>query len=1490
MAGTRSPLKPSRSHPCDLAEAPGYSRAVLLSVVGRSPAGGLGPTPVAPPPWLGLLGRSSAQVVEEEVLCLCVVPGTDLVVSGSVTALLTVWGSSRSWAVAAVCEGHSQPVWAACYLHQVHKCASGGEDHCVRIWSADTWECERVLCGHEGRVAGLSFGQPGWLLSCGSDGTVRAWDCGEWKEVRVFDDQQCEAIVVYGDAPRAPREECASPPACAVEGLPPSRVEPLPAASGAAAAPLAVCLEEVPAPPGCPTQAARARRAKLVAEMAESPLAKVCEEMRADLAGGAPATPQEIVRQVQAALEVSMKAQIDSLGTTLTQTFATQFAQLSQGLERKIAEQNAGMTDNILTPVMMNNVTPQYHCISQSYSLTFSSEAMAKECTEVFNNSDNQWMDPRDGSMHYMKARSDLPKDVRTTQRALSKVWDPIIELFGARPRYTAGSKPIINGYKGTIHWSDGNDVWPLVSCSDVNHASFTFDIDQDTVSFFSLDTDKLNRLQTGASPLTTFQSFFACMLRGLQLQVKERLAFQIGAFADDIYFVARNLCKTLPQVLARLVLSGKVTRLTLNYKKCVIVVLNLVEKKDVLEAFRGRGLDVSRYQIQRSGKLLGIQVGERGFLDAWQPVAVKIRSRTEGARRLGLSFIQSAQAFNTYVVPVTSHVGQFYLPSKEDDNRTLTYKWNPHFLNSIFWNMLIEYSQCIRIPDAPVELAFADWLSVSQMEYYAYNYSFTISLHSRYAAHFSDVKVHVMGPDMMTHIVCDDFNATNTCATSRLEILRSGEADLMPLGQCLRRYMCSYARAFTEDARALAEEILVHVCGESCFKYSGSKDGELAKAMERESIGFYINAYTTKQLPDMQGALEELRRGIERLEVRREDTREANRSVAEILHPIMFDTMTYFSHRCWNRRGAQTWRNKFGQAVRRRHIQDGGGVGSRYLTKDKHYYPLVGWGRVRLDGGAELYRHPGGAEFWDLQSAHDYDVAVKSQSLSGSYKGERKGAERKSKGNEFEFDSFEYPSLWETEEVIAAQRGAWLDRPGESKPRATVKQCAAIVGLQVAQNLGGLARARMEHRPRQYQSDAAVHEARLRMTAGGGGAGDEGAGDAAGDPPAAPQLKIGTFEEAPLLGMTSAENLRKTLTYGHRARPKLFEKELLALPRMGWKDALPDHSRADRLFDQGRGEAWRLQCQGLHDSMPDVWSGTDHVDKQIQMLKLQDLAFPDKAAGGDDSDEEEEAPGAGDGKDPEPAHFKWQSANIVHKSSGRFGTKRPGAARLGAHPLGAGPAPVRAAALPAMASRLDVLSMNKYLDRVGNHVRAPTPTISRTAIKSSGLPTAAAHLGPGHYRLDRDFVLYERSEVAKGKLTTCSSSPAFKFPTEPRIEPTLTLKGLMKQTKSWINELAPGDYGTQDRRDKKQAPSFSVSRARRFPEMKVAWGEPGPGDYYGPSEESRKQSQGDLEQLARRHAAAEWKPEYTSPHGTVFRSIRAPARPASQGGGRPFR
>jgi len=41
-------------------------------------------------------------------------------------------------------------------------------------------------------------------------------------------------------------------------------------------------------------------------------------------------------------------------------------------------------------------------------------------------------------------------------------------------------------------------------------------------------------------------------------------------------------------------------------------------------------------------------------------------------------------------------------------------------------------------------------------------------SLYRRYAVHFSDIRVHTLGPNLVTEIVCDDLNATRTCAVLR--------------------------------------------------------------------------------------------------------------------------------------------------------------------------------------------------------------------------------------------------------------------------------------------------------------------------------------------------------------------------------------------------------------------------------------------------------------------------------------------------------------------------------------------------------------------------------------------------------------------------------------------------------------------------------------------------------------------------------------------------
>merc|ERR1712194_344808 len=44
----------------------------------------------------------------------------------------------------------------------------------------------------------------------------------------------------------------------------------------------------------------------------------------------------------------------------------------------------------------------------------------------------------------------------------------------------------------------------------------------------------------------------------------------------------------------------------------------------------------------------------------------------------------------------------------------------------------------------------------------------YTTKVYSQFAAYFSDIKVHTVGPNLMAEIVCDDLNATRSCAAFR--------------------------------------------------------------------------------------------------------------------------------------------------------------------------------------------------------------------------------------------------------------------------------------------------------------------------------------------------------------------------------------------------------------------------------------------------------------------------------------------------------------------------------------------------------------------------------------------------------------------------------------------------------------------------------------------------------------------------------------------------
>ena len=161
----------------------------------------------------------------------------------------------------------------------------------------------------------------------------------------------------------------------------------------------------------------------------------------------------------------------------------------------------------------------------------------------------------------------------------------------------------------------------------------------------------------------------------------------------------------------------------------------------------------------------------------------------------------------------------------------------------------------------------------------------------------------------------------------------------------------------------------------------------------------------------------------------------------------------------------------------------------------------------------------------------------------------------------------YEWPSLWETQEVQDELYMLWLQDfddseetpPHESvpehchdreKPRATLQQYVSLVGTEVALNLEGIARARLEKRPRQYQSDAAVHQAYMQTTTGGGAEQDnreEADGPQTGE---APKTVLSYFEPVPW-DISSLEDMQQVLDFKHRVRLTPFAKELLELPCM---------------------------------------------------------------------------------------------------------------------------------------------------------------------------------------------------------------------------------------------------------------------------------------------------------------------------------------------------
>ena len=217
----------------------------------------------------------------------------------------------------------------------------------------------------------------------------------------------------------------------------------------------------------------------------------------------------------------------------------------------------------------------------------------------------------------------------------------------------------------------------------------------------------------------------------------------------------------------------------------------------------------------------------------------------------------------------------------------------------------------------------------------------------------------------------------------------------------------------------------------EAIFDEKSFEEEARAAFSDGVNTGFYINTYTTKQCPTMEGVLEEMRKGLERMRDNRDErlkdlkekqerygdehlTAEERRALkgktrfgetldilkrldasykrcywksgAEMLFPILYGHMTFASHRCWTIfikkavfLAAEAWRRRYGKSARHRNKEDTGSEVLRFRRAGMDDYIMHGWKKRTLSDGAQVvFEAPDGSTHGDWQQAYDYEMAQK--------------------------------------------------------------------------------------------------------------------------------------------------------------------------------------------------------------------------------------------------------------------------------------------------------------------------------------------------------------------------------------------------------------------------------------------------------------------------------------------------------------------------------
>lgn len=84
-------------------------------------------------------------------------------------------------------KAHSGYILKCLISPDVRKLATTSSDKTVKVWSLDTFKCERVLTGHMKWVWDAVFSvDAAYLVTASSDQTARLWDVATGRDIRVY--------------------------------------------------------------------------------------------------------------------------------------------------------------------------------------------------------------------------------------------------------------------------------------------------------------------------------------------------------------------------------------------------------------------------------------------------------------------------------------------------------------------------------------------------------------------------------------------------------------------------------------------------------------------------------------------------------------------------------------------------------------------------------------------------------------------------------------------------------------------------------------------------------------------------------------------------------------------------------------------------------------------------------------------------------------------------------------------------------------------------------------------------------------------------------------------------------------------------------------------------------------------------------------------------------------------------------------------------------